>query len=167
MLWDIFPCSFLQPIHGSATTSDVTGLPLQVLLVNNHSLSSPCSLLLPVTFWSHYTNLLDFVVVVHLLSWVRLFVTPGTAAPRVSLSFTISQNLLRFMCIESVMPSNHLIFGHPLLLLSVFLSIRVFFPVNQLFASCGQSVGASASASVLPMNIQDWFPLGLTGLISL
>ena len=41
------------------------------------------------------------------------------------------------------------------------------FPVNQLFTSGGQSIGASASASVLPMNIQGWFPLGLTGLISL
>ena len=41
------------------------------------------------------------------------------------------------------------------------------FPVSQLFTSGGQSIGASASASVLPMNIQDWFPLGLTGLISL
>ena len=41
------------------------------------------------------------------------------------------------------------------------------FPMSQLFASGGQSLGASASASVLPMNIQDWFPLGLTGLISL
>ena len=53
--------------------------------------------------------------------------TPGTAAHQVSLSFTISQSLLRFMSIESVMPSNHLIFCHPFLLLSVFLSIRVFF----------------------------------------
>ena len=41
------------------------------------------------------------------------------------------------------------------------------FAVSQFFASCGQSIGASASASVFPMNIQDWFPLGLTGLISL
>ena len=41
------------------------------------------------------------------------------------------------------------------------------FPVSQLFESCGQSIGASASASVLPMNIQDWFPLGLTSLITL
>ena len=41
------------------------------------------------------------------------------------------------------------------------------FPVNQFFTSGGQSIGSSASASVLPMNIQDWFPLGLTGLISL
>ena len=42
-----------------------------------------------------------------------------------------------------------------------------FFPISQVFASGGQSIGASASESVLPMNIQDWFPLGLTGLISL
>ena len=66
-----------------------------------------------------------------------------------------------------VMPSNHLIFCHPLLLLpSIFPSIRIF-PMSQFFTSGGQSIGASASASVLPMNIQDCFPLGLTGLISL
>ena len=66
------------------------------------------------------------------------------------------------MSIESVMLHNHFILCHPLLLLpSVFQS----FPVSQLFTSGGQSIGASAS--VLPMNIQGWFPLGLTGLISL
>ena len=65
------------------------------------------------------------------------------------------------------MPSNHLILCHPLLLLSsIFPSIRVF--SNELaLMSGGQSIGASASASVLPMNIQGWFPLGVTGLISL
>ena len=63
--------------------------------------------------------------------------------------------------------SNHLILCHPLLLLpSIFPSTRIF-PVSQFFTSGGQSIGASASASVLPMTIQDWFPLGLTGLISL
>ena len=71
------------------------------------------------------------------------------------------------MSIESIMPSNHLILCRPLRLLSsIFPSIR-FFPMSQFFASGGQSIGSSASASVLPMNIQDWFPLGLTGLISL
>ena len=69
------------------------------------------------------------------------------------------------MSIESVMPSNHLILCYPLLP-SIFPSIKVF-PMSQLFASDGQSIGASASASVLPMNIQDWFPLGLTDWISL
>ena len=65
------------------------------------------------------------------------------------------------------MPSNHLILCRPLLLSSsVFPSIRVF-SMSQLFPSGGQSIGASASASVLPMNFQGWFPLGWTGLTSL
>ena len=83
-----------------------------------------------------------------------------------SLSFTISQSLLKLMSIELVMLSNHLILCHPLLLPLVFLRSESF-PMIQLFTSGGQSIGASASASVLPMNIQGWFPLGLTGLISL
>jgi len=82
-----------------------------------------------------------------------------------SLSFTISWSLLKLMSIESVMPSDHLVLCRPLLLLlSIFPSIRVFL-MSQLFASGGQSIGASASASVLPMNIQGLFPLGLSGLI--
>ena len=97
-------------------------------------------------------------------SHVRLLVTPWNAACQASLYN--SQSLLKLTSIESVMPFNHLILCHPLLhLTSVFLSIRVF--SNELFASGGQSIGASASASVLPMNIQDWFLLGLTDLISL
>ena len=69
--------------------------------------------------------------------------------------------------IESVMSSNHLILCHPLLLLSsVFPSIRVFSNESVLHIRW-QSIGVSASVSVLPMNIQDWFPLGLTDLISL
>ena len=61
------------------------------------------------------------------------------------------------------MTSSYLILWYPLLLLpSIFHSIRVF--TNEFFASGGQNIGASASASVLPMNIQGWFPLGLTGL---
>ena len=68
--------------------------------------------------------------------------------------------------LKSVMPTSHLILCCPLLLPSVFPSIRSFL-VSQLFASGGHSVGASASASVLPVNIHCWFPLGLTVLISL
>ena len=84
-----------------------------------------------------------------------------------SLSITNSQSLLKPMSIQSVMPSNHLILCRPLPLLpSIFLSIRVF-STDQFFASGGQSIGVSASASVLPMNIQDWSPLGWTGWISL
>ena len=65
------------------------------------------------------------------------------------------------------MPSNHLILCHPLLLQpSIFPSIRVF-SYESVLTTGGQSIGVSASASVLPMNIQDWFPLGWTGWISL
>ena len=106
---------------------------------------------------------------VQLLSHVWLFVTPWVAAFKASLSITNSWSLLKFMFIESVMPSNHLIPHCPLLLPpSIFPSIRVF-KMSQFFASGGQSIGASASASasVLPMNIQDWFPSALTGWISL
>ena len=67
---------------------------------------------------------------------------------------------------ELVMPSSHLILCRPLLLLpSIFSSTRAL--MSWLFTSGGQSTGVSASASILPMNIQGWFPLGWTGLISL
>ena len=101
------------------------------------------------------------------LSHVRLFVTPWTAARQASLSITNSQSLLKLMFIELVMPSNHLILCRPLLLPPlIFPSIRVFSNELTLCIS-GQSIGVSASASVLPMNIQDWSPLGWTGWISL
>ena len=96
---------------------------------------------------------------VQLLSHVWFFATPWIAAHQASLSITNSRSLLKLTSIESVMPSNHLILCHPLLPPSIF-------PMSQLFASGGQSIGVSASTSVLPMNIQDWFPLGLTGWIS-
>ena len=90
------------------------------------------------------------VVVVQSLSHVQLFATPWTIACQASLSITNSKSLLKLMSIESVMPSNHLILCWPLLLLSIFPSIRVFSN-----ASGGQSIGVSASASVLLMNIHD------------
>ena len=90
--------------------------------------------------------------------------TPWTAAHQASLSFTISQSLLKLMSIESVMPSYHIIPFFPCL--QSFPASGSFL-MNQLFTLGGQSIGASASALVLPMNIQDWFPLGVTGLISL
>ena len=96
--------------------------------------------------------------------------TPQTAARPASLSITNSQSLLRLISIELVMPSSHLILCRPLLLLpSVFPSIRKddAFQMSQLFTSGGQSIGVSATTSVLPMNIQDWFPLGWTCWISL
>ena len=96
------------------------------------------------------------------------FVSPWTAACQASLSITNSWSLLKLMSIESVMPSNHLILCCPLLLPpSIFPSISQSFWMNQFFASGGQSIGVSASVSGLSMNIQDWFPLGGTSLISL
>ena len=113
--------------------------------------------------WKHLFSCYHY----QLLRHVWLFASPWTVACQASLSFTVSLSLLKFMTIESVMLFNHLILCCPLLLLpSVFPGIRSV-PVNQLFTSGGQSIGASASASVLPMNIQGWFPLGWTALISL
>ena len=84
-------------------------------------------------------------------SFVSDFVTPWTAARQASLCITNSQSTLKLMSIMSVMPSNHLILCLPLLLPpSIFPSIRVF--SNE---SGGQSIGVSASTSVLAMNIQD------------
>ena len=104
---------------------------------------------------------------VQFLSCVQLSATPWTAGHQASLFFTISQCLFKLMSIESLMPSNHLILLCPHLLLpSICLSIRVFSSESDL-ALGGRSIGASASAPVLPVNIQGWFPLGLTGLILL
>ena len=112
------------------------------------------------TFWRLHS------LVVQLLSHVWLFATPWTAARQASPSFTISRSLLKLMSTESVMPSNHLILYRRLFLLpSIFPSIRVF-SMSQLFISDGQSIGTSASALVLSVNIQGWFRLGLTSLIS-
>ena len=85
---------------------------------------------------------------------------PGFLVPQLSWS------LLNIMSIESVMLANHLILCLTLLLI---LSIPGLgsFPMSWLFASGGQRIEASASASVLPKHIQGWFPLGLTDLISL
>ena len=100
------------------------------------------------------------------LSRVWLFARPWTAARQASLSITNSQRLLKLMSIESVMPSKHLILCHPFPSSLQSFPASGSFPVSQIFASGGQSIGVSASASVLPMNIEDWFPLGWTGWIS-
>ena len=96
-----------------------------------------------------------------------LFATPWTVACQASMSITNSWSLLKLMAIE--------LWCHPTISSSVisFSScLQSFpasgsFPMSQFFASGGQSIGVSASASVLPMNIQDWFPLGYTSWISL
>ena len=102
---------------------------------------------------------------VQLLSHVWLFASPWIAAHQASLSITNSWSLLKLMRIESVMPSSHLILCRPLLLLPpIPPSITVF---SNESTWGGQSIGVAASASVLPVNTQDWSPLGWTGWISL
>ena len=100
-------------------------------------------------------------------SVVSYSMTTWTAARQASL-FIPSPGACSNLCpLSQWCLSSHLILCWPLLLLpSVFPSIKVFL-MSQLFALGGQSIGASASASVLPMNIQHWIPLGWLGLISL
>ena len=93
--------------------------------------------------------------------------TPWTVAHQAFPSITNSQSLTNLMSIKSVMPSYHLILCYPLILPPSIFPASGFSPKTQFFSSAGQSIGASVSSSVLPMNIQDWSHLGLTGLISL
>ena len=104
---------------------------------------------------------------VHSLSRVLLFVTPWTTVRQASLSITNSQNSPKYMSIELVMPSNHLILCRPLLLLaSIFPSIRVFINESALPIRWPKYWSFSFT-SVGPVNTQDWSPFGWTGWISL
>ena len=116
----------------------------------------------------YFSYLLFLCYCLTVANHMQLFATPWTAAHQAPLSTTVSWNLLKFMSIESVMLSNHLILCHSPSLFA-FQSFPEsgsgFFPVSRLLASIRQSI--EASASVLPVNIQGWFTLGLTSLISL
>ena len=110
-------------------------------------------------------SVLNTISSVQLCSHVWLSATPWTAACQASLSFIISQGLLKLMSwwchltiSFSVVPFSSCLWSFP---------ESGSFPMSQLFSPCGQSIGASASASVLPMNIQGWFPWRLTNLIRL
>ena len=120
--------------------------------------------------WAVHLRFMHFLYVrcsLQSLSRVWLFATPWTAAHQASLSITNSWSLLKLMSITSVMPSNHLTSVVP------FSSHLQSFPaswsflMSQFFESGGQRIGVSTSASVLPINIQEWFPLGWIGWISL
>ena len=100
-----------------------------------------------------------------LLSRVWLFEAPWTAACQAPLSSTVCWSLLRFMSIELVMLFNHLILHHPFSFCLQSCPGMGSLPMSWRFASHGHSIGASVS--VLPMNIQGWFPLGMTDVISL
>ena len=106
------------------------------------------------------------VSLVQFPSRVRLFTTPWITARQASLSITNSQSLLKLRSIKSVMPFNHLILCRHFSCLQSFPASGSF-KMSQLFTSAGQSIGVSASTSILPMNTQDRSPLGWTGCISL
>ena len=139
-------------------------------------LNSPLTSLSPMTMHAYNTDLLlKWRVLRYSGSWqlccccsvVWLFVTPWSAARQTAPSLTIckvcsNSHPLSQLCYLSISSSVTPFSSHPQ---SVPASRS--FPMSQLFASGGQNIRASASASVLPMNIQSWFPLGLTGLISL
>ena len=107
------------------------------------------------------------MLLVQSLNCVQFFVTLWTAAHQASLSFTISQSLLKLMSIESVMPSNHFILCHPLLLLpSIFPSIKVFSNESALCIRWPECW--SFSLRITPSNdYSGLISLGLTGLTSL
>ena len=144
------------------TEVKVLACPLfQVSVLTAFSSSTLCAPVIKVnqvsSFHQHCSNESAALVVTVLqsLSHVRLFVTPWTIACQASLSITDSWSLLKLMAVDSVMPSNHLIFYSPLPLPpSIFPSIRVLYN-GQFFISGGQRIEVSASASVCPMNIQN------------
>ena len=141
--------SYFVPLFPSPAVSTVCSLCLRLC-------SCPANRFISASFLDSI-----YICTVQSLSHVRLFATPWIAARQASLSITISRSLRKLMSIESVMPSNHLILCRPLLLLpSIFPSIRVFSNESVLHI---RWLVIGASASVLPINIQDWFPLGWTG----
>ena len=110
-------------------------------LLSTHTVKSECELQIPVSSVQSFSR-------------VRLLATPWTAACQASLSITNSRSLLKLLSIKSVMPFNHLILCLPLLPPSIFSSIRVFSNGSVLCIGWPKTE-ASASASVLPVNIQD------------
>ena len=109
--------------------------------------------------WSPFSSVQSSRSIMAGSLWPHGLQHAGVPCPSPSLEFT------KLMYIKSVMPSNHLILCHPLLLLpSIVPRIRIF-SNESVLPPGSQSIVASASASVIPMNIQDWFPLGWTGWI--
>ena len=116
--------------------------------------------------FKHWYAYIYMVSSVQFLSYVQFFANPWTAANQATLPITDSWSLLKFISIELVMPSNHLILCCPLLLPSIFPSIRVFSSESVLHIRWS-NIGSSTSAFALPVNIQKWITLGFIGLILL
>ena len=121
----------------------------------------------PILWQTELILVFTFMYTISSLSRVRLFATPWTTPSQASLSIINSRSPPKLTSIVSGMPSNHLILYHPFLLLPQSFPASGSFPMSQLFPSGGQSIGVSASTSVLPMNTQDWSPSEWTGWISL
>ena len=162
---------------GFSTVASLSSLPLHTVLFGWKSLCTAhtykdgelCSTSLCMKYYAYlllylrsWVCSLPFLISVQSLSNVWLFVTPWTAARQASLSITTFQSLFKFMSIESVGMRCHPTISSSVIPFSSCpqsFPASGSFPMNQLFASGGQSIGALASASVLPLNIQDWFPL--------
>ena len=143
----------LQCSSGYRGNLGILSFPEQTLSQSSRSSSLPiCTSRVPWFYKAQgsWLFLLRTFAVVQSLSRVRLFVTPWTAARQASLSFTISWNLLTFSwwCHPTILSCES-----PLSFCPQSLPASECIPISQLFASGGQSVGASASASVLPINI--------------
>ena len=150
-IWSLVPLPFLNPVwtSGSSRFTYCWSLAWRILSITLLA----CEISVPVP--------------VQLLSCVRLFATPWTAVRQASLSITSSRSSPKLVSIESVMPSNHLILCHPFSSCLQSFPASGSFPMSRFFTSGSQSIGILALASVLPVTIQDWFPLGWTGWISL
>ena len=159
----MFIASLLHGIKPSALFFLFLGPGLSSEASENKPAYSLVSLMTP----SHVEDSLDGLAwslnSVQSLSCVRLFVTPWTAACQASLSITNSRSLLKLVSTESVMPSNHLILCHPLLLPSIFPSIRVFSNESALWIRCPKywsfisSISPSKEYSELISFRIDWF----------
>ena len=136
------------------STQNLKGVPLYAIYL------FPLTVLKTISFSLTFGSLIlmCLVVVFQLLSCIQIIATPWTATAKDSLSFTISQGLLNFMSIESMMPSNHPVLC-PLFSAALSLSQHQDSSMSWLFASCGHSIRSSVSVRVLPMNTQCWFPL--------
>ena len=117
--------------------------------------------------WELSYSICIIVIDVQSLSHVQFFATSWTVAHQNPLFSTISASLLKIISIELETISNHLISAACFSFCLQSFPASGSFPMSRLFTSGGQSIGASASASVVPMNIQGWSPLGWTGWISL
>ena len=135
----------------------------QIMIINMVGFRTTLLLLFSIII-SFYALVLSSV---QALSQCPALCDPVDCTHQAFLSITKCCSLFKLMSIELVMPSNHLILCHPLLLCLQSCPATGSFPMSQFFTRGGQSIGVPASASVFPMNIQDWFPLEWTGWISL